>query len=363
MRPKKIDGRIIAFQVLIFFASINFTGKSISGVSAQNSTEIQTIFGYDSYREACKDAEKIVWSGMKNIVLEHDHAPAQLLRLLFHDCFIQGCDASVVLNDTKGMSNNQSTTERQAPPNQTLKGFNYVYKIKELLESECPGVVSCADILVLATRNAIALTGGPYYPVATGRKDSTLSYPSEALAEIPTPDSNISQTLQLFARRGFNQRETAALLGAHNIGRISCNFMKSRLETPEGAIPLDFLSKMKRKCQGVINGSMSDMDASLRAADRAPRSMQYYQGLSSSGPGGGFGNHYYRALTRGKGLLTADQELMADEETAKAVFEYAEDAKKFRLDFAGALVKLSNLNVLVGSEGEVRKDCSRVNSY
>ncbi|GFP92754.1 putative peroxidase 48 [Phtheirospermum japonicum] len=297
---------------------------------------------------------------MKNIILENEHAPAQLLRLLFHDCFIQGCDASVMLNDTKGMANNQST-ERQAAPNLTLKGFNYVDIIKELLESECPGVVSCADILVLATRDALVLTGGPYYPVSTGRKDSTRSYPSEALAEIPTPDSNISQTLHLFAQRGFNQRETTALLGAHNIGRISCEFMKSRLETPEGAIPLDFLSKMKRRC--AVNGSMSDMDASLRAAaDRAPRSMQYYQGLSSSGTRGGFGNHYYRALTRGKGLLTADQELLADEETAKAVFEYVGDVKKFRLDFAAALVKLSNLNVLVGPGGEVRRDCSSVNS-
>ncbi|KAI3466317.1 hypothetical protein Pfo_022980 [Paulownia fortunei] len=104
----------------------------------------------------------------------------------------QGSDASVMLDDSNGMAN--QSIERQAIPNKTLKGFNYIDKIKELLESECPGVVSCVDILVLATHDAIALCGGPYYPILIGRRDKIHSYFSEALAEIPRLDSNISQT-------------------------------------------------------------------------------------------------------------------------------------------------------------------------
>ncbi|KAL6538532.1 hypothetical protein OROGR_012520 [Orobanche gracilis] len=316
---------------LLFLVLINFIGDAISPVSSQNSTAIQHVFQYDSYRETCRDAEKIVWNGIKNITLKHQNAQAQLLRLLFHDCFIQGCDASVLLLD------DTNSTERRAGPNESLKGFDYIDEIKELLESECPGVVSCADILVLATRDAIVLSGGPYYPVLTGRKDSTRSYYNEAVAEIPKPDSNISEILQLFARRGFNERETATLLGAHNIGRISCVFLQSRLnKSDDGTIPRDLLSEMKTNCLKP-NGSVTNTR------------------------GGGFGSHYYEALIRGKGLLTSDQELLAHEKTAEAVFEYAQDGDKFRSDFASAMVKLSNLN-LAGSQGEVRRNCSSTNS-
>ncbi|KAI3466316.1 hypothetical protein Pfo_022979 [Paulownia fortunei] len=366
MSLNKNNGHIFAFSML--FLVFTFMGDTTSEVPSLNSTTIQNIFQYDTYRETCRNAEKIVWSAIKNIILEHENAPAQLLRLLFHDCFIEamfyynGCDASVMLDDSNGMAN--QSTERQAIPNKTLKGFNYIDKIKELLESECPGVVSCADILVLATRDAIALSGGPYYPTLTGRRDSIQSYFSKALAEIPRPDSNISQTLHLFSQRGFNERETVALLGGHNIGRIGCEFIQPRLQMPDGAIPLDFLLEMRMNCQK-RNGSISNIDASVKARHltETSQSMQYYQGLSSAtSSGGGFDSHYYQALQRGKGLLTADQELMADEKTVKAVLEYAEDAKKFRFEFASAMVKLSNLNVLVESVGEVRHRCSRINS-
>ncbi|KAK6133099.1 hypothetical protein DH2020_033138 [Rehmannia glutinosa] len=80
--------------------------------------------------------------------------------------------------------------------------------------------------------------------------------------------------------------------------------------------------------------------------------MQYYQELlSASFSKGGFDSHYYQALKRGEDLLTIDQELMLDEKKEKAVLEHAEDEKKFRFEFASAMVKLSNLNVLVESEG------------
>lgn len=43
---------------------------------------------YDYYDEKCEDLEGIVWSKMKTIVQLQHNAPAQLLRLMFHDCFI-----------------------------------------------------------------------------------------------------------------------------------------------------------------------------------------------------------------------------------------------------------------------------------
>lgn len=47
----------------------------------------------------------------------------------------------------------------------------------------------------------------------TGRRDSKESFFDKAIAEIPRPNGNISETLRLFSLRGFDERETVALLG------------------------------------------------------------------------------------------------------------------------------------------------------
>lgn len=64
-------------------------------------------------------------------------------------CNIQGCDASILL-DGKG-------SEKTAPQNSGLRGFAVIDRIKKILEDKCPGIVSCADILQLATKEAAAL--------------------------------------------------------------------------------------------------------------------------------------------------------------------------------------------------------------
>ncbi|KAA8544576.1 hypothetical protein F0562_022565 [Nyssa sinensis] len=62
----------------------------------------------------------IIRSTMNQIFPQHQNALAQLLRLLFHDCFIEGCDASVLLDDSNGNENH--SIEKWAIPNLTLKG-------------------------------------------------------------------------------------------------------------------------------------------------------------------------------------------------------------------------------------------------
>ncbi|TMW84945.1 hypothetical protein EJD97_024083 [Solanum chilense] len=310
---------------------------------------------YNYYDEKCEDLEGIVWSKMKTIVQLQHNAPAQLLRLMFHDCFIGGCDASVLLADR----NENGTVEREAIPNRTLKGFNFIDTIKDEIEEECPGVVSCSDILVLATRDGIVLAGGPYYPVLTGRRDSKESFFDKAMAEIPRPNGNFSETLRLFSVRGFDERETVALLGAHNIGRIGCQFIRPRLSNftgtglPDPTIPPYFLEELRRKCPD-DNNTISNMlnDEHTDAA----------RGLNVS-IATSLNNHYYKTLMKGRGLLFADQQLMANEKTAAAVTDYAiDDGNIFRTEFAHAMAKMSNFGVVTGSKGEVRHSCSHLNS-
>ena len=69
-------------------------------------------------------------------------------------CPEQGCDASVLLDDDDSAG---FTGEKTAGPNaNSIRGFELIDAIKTQLESICPGVVSCADILAVSARDSVA---------------------------------------------------------------------------------------------------------------------------------------------------------------------------------------------------------------
>lgn len=66
--------------------------------------------------------------------------------------WLQGCDGSVLLEDQPGID-----SELNAPPNSGIQGLDIVDSIKAAVESSCPGVVSCADILAIASQVSVVL--------------------------------------------------------------------------------------------------------------------------------------------------------------------------------------------------------------
>lgn len=106
------------------------------------------------YSPTCPRAEEIVRSNVESHFRSNPTIAPGLLRMNFHDCFVQGCDASVLIDGPN--------TEKTAPPNLQLGGYEVIDDAKKLLEAVCSGVVSCADILALAACDSVVLVNSIY---------------------------------------------------------------------------------------------------------------------------------------------------------------------------------------------------------
>ena len=75
---------------------------------------------------------------------------------------MQGCDASILIASKPG---SKELAEMDAEDNKDLRveSFETIRKAKALVESKCPGVVSCADILAIAARDFVHLVTDSYF--------------------------------------------------------------------------------------------------------------------------------------------------------------------------------------------------------
>lgn len=288
------------------------------------------------YSTSCPSALSTIKSGVSSAVKSEARMGASLLRLHFHDCFVNGCDASVLLDDTANF-----TGEKNAGPNaNSLRGFNVIDTIKSQLESACPGIVSCADLLTVAARDSVVALGGPSWTVPLGRRDSTTASQSAANSNIPAPTLSLSGLITAFSNKGFTAKEMVALSGSHTIGQARCTTFRTRLYN-ENNINATFATSLKANCPS------SGGDNNLSPLDTtSPTS---------------FDNAYFKNLQIQKGLLHSDQQLFSGGSTDAQVNAYSSNSATFMTDFANAMVKMGNLSPLTGSSGQIRKSCGKVN--
>ncbi|KAG8367392.1 hypothetical protein BUALT_Bualt16G0067200 [Buddleja alternifolia] len=210
--------------------------------------ELKTGF----YSSSCPKAESIVRSTVEAHFNKDSTLAAALLRLHFHDCFVQGCDGSILIDSASG--------ERKAVQNLGLRGFEVIDDAKSQLEALCPAVVSCADILALAARDAVDLSGGPSWGVPCGRRDGRISVSSEATS-LPSPLDSVGIQKQKFAVKGLDEHDLVTLAGAHTIGQTDCLFFRYRLYNftttgnADPSINQAFLGKLQSLCPKNGDGS------------------------------------------------------------------------------------------------------------
>ncbi|MCL7037027.1 hypothetical protein MKW94_004657 [Papaver nudicaule] len=309
MRLASNSALFVTLTLFVLIGTLNVCdGQRLNGLKMRN-----------FYRKSCRkvNVEKTVQDITWKNVAANPSLGAKLLRVHYHDCFVRGCDASLLLDPTP----NQATqVEKEARPNLSLSGYEVIDEIKTQLEKDCPGKVSCADILALAARDAVSFQfQKQMWDVPLGRRDGRVSVASEAVLDLPSASSNFTTLLQLFSRKNLDIVDLVALSGAHTIGITRCGVISRRLFNFTGQGDTDpsinptFATILKAKCTGA-NGGVFQSDAALLT------------------------NRF-----------------------AKSLVTRFERNNRFFKSFATSMVNMGAMEVLTGNQGEIRKQCRFVN--
>jgi len=236
-------------------------------------------------------------------------------------------------------------SEQSAPPNLSLrkKAFEIVNDLRRRVHKECGRVVSCSDITAIAARDSVFLSGGPDYEVPLGRRDGlNFATQNTTLANLPAPSSNTTTLLNELGKKNFDATDVVALSGGHTIGISHCTSFTDRLyPTQDSTLDKTFANNLKLTCP------KSDTDNTTNLDIRSPNA---------------FDNKYYVDLMNRQGLFTSDQDLYTDKRTREIVKSFAVNQSLFYEKFVLSMIKMSQLSVLTGTNGEIRANCSMRNS-
>lgn len=314
------------------------------------------------YNKKCKGkdggVEDVVRKHVTKAIKENHRIGASLVRLIFHDCFVRGCDASVLLDE----STQNPYPEKGAPKNTGLDGFELLEQIKADVEGKWPGVVSCADILVYAARDATSIlsNGNINYEVPAGRLDGLVSKYSDAEAELPGSDFTAKKLIENFRSKNFTAEELVILSGAHSIGVCHCSAFTDRLTAPPNQINPGYRNLLNDTC----DPSTNSVPNNFRDDDyeTVKKYMPEFSSEVRTGKDRDFLDNTYYLNNLNKSVnFDSDWQLLINNETRGHVKEYADDAALWNSDFAKSMLKLSMLPMPAESnQGGIRKKCSAV---
>ncbi|XP_078148624.1 peroxidase 27-like [Carex rostrata] len=257
------------------------------------------------YETACPNAEDLVAQEMKQIQAEDATLMPSLIRLHFHDCFVRGCDASILLDSGSGIE------EKDATPSLSLRGFGTIERLR---------------------------SQGPRYDVDTGRRDGSISIANETYTNLPPVNGNISNIIGVSAKKNLTKKDVAVLSGAHSIGVSHCSSFSYRLYNYTGTDNTDpslnprYAKKLKQQCSPTDSSTTVPMDPDNPLT---------------------FGLNYYKSVLNKEGLFNSDEALLHNKATRAYVAEQASamSSQQFMNDFAESMVNMGRVNVLTEPVG------------
>lgn len=137
--------------------------------------------------------------------------------------------------------------------------------------------------------------------------------------------------------------------GAHTFGRAQCRTFSNRLYNfngtgnPDPTLNSSYLTTLQQTCpQNGSGTALANLDPTT------PDS---------------FDNSYFSNLQNNQGLLQSDQELFSTtgSATVSIVNSFSSNQSAFFQSFAQSMINMGNISPLVGSNGEIRLDCKKVN--
>ncbi|PWA68872.1 peroxidase superfamily protein [Artemisia annua] len=289
----------------------------------------------------CDNVEPFIRHQMKLMFDKDKTITPKLVKLLYADCMINGCDASILLDGPN--------TEKSSPKTRGLAAFVIIDRLKTVVEARCPGAVSCADILNIATRDAIFYSGGPSYPVFLGRRDGKKS--DASWVDLPPPSISWEASLAYFTSKGLDVQDMVTLLGGHMMGRTRCSNVLDRLYNfnntgkPDPTMEPVTLTYLQKQCPKKVKLGQANPLINLNPQNPTHK----------------FTNSYYSRILANKAVLGVDQQMLYGDDTHELTDEFAKGLEDFRGAFAYSMSRMGGLKVLTGTKGEIRRNCHVVN--
>ncbi|KAE8728111.1 Peroxidase superfamily protein [Hibiscus syriacus] len=251
------------------------------------------------YDKVCPQALPAIRKVIEASIHRERRMGASFLRLHFHDCFVNGCDGSLLLYSTPAF-----VTEKNARGNlNSVRGFEVVDQIKGEVDRVCGRpVVSCADILAVAARDSVVALGGPTWKVRLGRRDSTTARIDLANTSLPSASMDLPDLINNFKKQGLNKRD-------------------------------------------------------LRHMSMHRREHEYAPFDSTAAH---FDTTYFKNLVKQRGLLTSDLALFNGGSTDKLIKSYSLNPNAFWVDFGKSMIRMGNIKPLTG-KGQIRVNYRKVN--
>ncbi|KAI6705408.1 hypothetical protein NL676_008370 [Syzygium grande] len=251
------------------------------------------------YQKTCPNAEAVMKEVISRVMSVTPSLSGPLLRMHFHDCFVRGCEGSILLNSSTNRAENDASL------NLNLRRFQVIDRVKMALEKACPSTVSCANIMAIVARDVVI-----------------------AIVLILISYCPIGNTLGTSRCASFTNRLS--------------NFTGKGDANPK--LDPDYIARLKLKCKPNDKTTLVEMDPGSRRCIAIPPPRALLLGL---------GHHNFDLIPKRRDLFTSDASHLDDSRTKVYIdLQIRIGGSTFFKDFGVSMVKMGRISVLTGTAGK-----------